>query len=1023
MPITVKWKLPVAGNWNNAANWDTGTSPNGAAFDAVLPAAVALYTATIFASETFIVDTLTIGANAVLSVGGTLNLSAGTSTILPGGTLQGGAAGNAFISGKLTLHNDVTLLNQGTIAGNVAGAPLFLFDGYSKLTVTNQGLFTAMNGGQLLVETPLFTNFANHVLTGGSYLARGNGSVLAFFGASAAAADFTTNAADVTLDGAGSAIQSASAGGTFRSIETTLTSIVAGGALHLLGARSYSGGPALTVGGLLELRGGNFADSLTIATGGKLVGFGSVANLLADNGVIEAQGGVLTLVGIFTGGSLTVDAGATLALRGTVSGVTNNGVLSTTAVGSLVVNGAVTGGGAFQVQGSSTLELSSASGPVAFNGGGGTLRLDNPAGFTGTLYGFGRTDSIYLLGIHADAATGAQGGLDVLFQGAVLKRLNLDGNYGGAGFTVTYDDAGSRITAVAPTQAARSYSYAFEGQFWTGRTITWSYAASNYAADSASPYSGFIVGAAEQTVIEQALHRWSAASGLRFLQQPDSPTASGAADIRIGWGSFGTAGEIGQASYHFLNGGNAIAPDAIVRLEDPAVLPLAPGAGGVLIYQGLASSLYTVALHELGHALGLAHSADPGAAMYPTAGTANRDLNGSDIAGIRALYGFDGDSRSNIVSQNDDGTPAIWKVNGTSTIGGGNLGNPGVSWHVKGSGDFNGDGKADILWQSDNGSVAIWLMNATSYIGGAIVGNPGASWHVKGAGDFNGDGKSDILWQNDNGSVAIWLMNGTSYIGGAVVGNPGASWHVKGSGDFNGDGKSDILWQNDDGSAAIWLMNGTSYIGGAVVGNPGASWHVKGSGDFNGDGKADILWQNDNGTPAIWLMNGANKIGGGTLSNPGVSWHVKGSGDYNGDGKSDILWQNDNGTPAIWLLNGTTYIGGATLTNPGTSWHTIGSDGMRFISGATGNATLAATSEDDTFVFTSYAAGLHAISGFNPAHDLIQFSLAKFANFAAVQAASTASGGGTLIALGGGDSLLVQSVAPGALGAGDFKFV
>ena len=218
-------------------------------------------------------------------------------------------------------------------------------------------------------------------------------------------------------------------------------------------------------------------------------------------------------------------------------------------------------------------------------------------------------------------------------------------------------------------------------------------------------------------------------------------------------------------------------------------------------------------------------------------------------------------------------------------------------------------------------------------------------------------------------------------------------------------------------------MNGTSYIGGAVVGNPGASWHVKGSGDFNGDGKSDILWQNDNGTPAIWLMNGANKIGGGTLSNPGVSWHLKGSGDYNGDGKSDILWQNDNGTPAIWLLNGTTYIGGATLTNPGTNWHTIGSDGIRFISGATGNATLAATSEDDTFVFTSYAAGLHAISGFNPAHDLIQFALAKFANFAAVQPHITASGSDTLIDLGAGASLRVQGIAPGALGASDFKFV
>ena len=32
-------------------------------------------------------------------------------------------------------------------------------------------------------------------------------------------------------------------------------------------------------------------------------------------------------------------------------------------------------------------------------------------------------------------------------------------------------------------------------------------------------------------------------------------------------------------------------------------------------------------------------------------------------------------------------------------------------WHVEDTGDFNGDGKSDILWQNDNGQAAIWLMN------------------------------------------------------------------------------------------------------------------------------------------------------------------------------------------------------------------------------------------------------------------------------------------------------------------------
>ena len=110
------------------------------------------------------------------------------------------------------------------------------------------------------------------------------------------------------------------------------------------------------------------------------------------------------------------------------------------------------------------------------------------------------------------------------------------------------------------------------------------------------------------------------------------------------------------------------------------------------------------------------------------------------------------------------------------------------------AGDFNGDGKSDILWQNNNGQAAIWLMNGTTVTGAATVGaNPGPSWHVIDSGDFNGDHKSDILWQNDNGQAAIWLMNGTTVTGAALVGpNPGASWHLEGAAQFNGDGKSDI---------------------------------------------------------------------------------------------------------------------------------------------------------------------------------------------------------------------------------------
>jgi len=58
-------------------------------------------------------------------------------------------------------------------------------------------------------------------------------------------------------------------------------------------------------------------------------------------------------------------------------------------------------------------------------------------------------------------------------------------------------------------------------------------------------------------------------------------------------------------------------------------------------HAGTPVDLFTVALHEAGHALGLGHSDQPGAVMYPYYRFATA-LTSDDIAGIRALYGSGG---------------------------------------------------------------------------------------------------------------------------------------------------------------------------------------------------------------------------------------------------------------------------------------------------------------------------------------------------------------------------------------------
>jgi autotransporter passenger strand-loop-strand repeat protein len=43
--------------------------------------------------------------------------------------------------------------------------------------------------------------------------------------------------------------------------------------------------------------------------------------------------------------------------------------------------------------------------------------------------------------------------------------------------------------------------------------------------------------------------------------------------------------------------------------------------------------------------------------------------------------------------------------------------------------DFNGDGKSDILLENDNSDIVLWEMDGTKIVGGGEVGNPGSTWH------------------------------------------------------------------------------------------------------------------------------------------------------------------------------------------------------------------------------------------------------------------------------------------------------
>lgn len=172
--------------------------------------------------------------------------------------------------------------------------------------------------------------------------------------------------------------------------------------------------------------------------------------------------------------------------------------------------------------------------------------------------------------------------------------------------------------------------YVLAGPRWASRSLTWSYASPGAASDALAPFSSAIADPYKGDV-QAAFDAWAAASGLRFTLVPDSPEAG----IRVGFGTF-SDGQIGQTDSRSDSSG--LLPGVVVRVQDPAATPLVPSGTGGLRYASYSTELRQVLTHELGHALGLDHSADPFSVMYATAGSSNRGLGAGDVAGVQALY-------------------------------------------------------------------------------------------------------------------------------------------------------------------------------------------------------------------------------------------------------------------------------------------------------------------------------------------------------------------------------------------------
>lgn len=168
----------------------------------------------------------------------------------------------------------------------------------------------------------------------------------------------------------------------------------------------------------------------------------------------------------------------------------------------------------------------------------------------------------------------------------------------------------------------------------------------------------------QQTIVRQAFDAWASVTQLNFEEVGSIDEA----DILLGFGQdahcelydiravscpAGDAtfdGRFGVLAHAYFPNSGQLAGETHFDAGEPWVNDSRSGSG---------VSLLSVAMHEIGHAIGLEHSSIPNALMYPNYNQAApiESLRPDDVAGAQALYGSNDGSVTPVAPQAPPTTP------------------------------------------------------------------------------------------------------------------------------------------------------------------------------------------------------------------------------------------------------------------------------------------------------------------------------------------------------------------------------